>query len=120
MTFLFLQGLELELCAKDRIELLSRITRILRENSLYVKRAEISTKHGMARHIFYVTNVSGDEVDPQIIESIRQQIGQDILHAKWNSRCMEKQPHEKKSIGFSLGNLLWNRAFPSFLVRSYS
>ncbi|KAH6781068.1 ACT domain repeat 6 [Perilla frutescens var. hirtella] len=47
------KGLELELCADDRIGLLSSITRILRENSLCVKRAEISTKGGKARDIFY-------------------------------------------------------------------
>lgn len=120
MPFLVLQGLELHLCAKDRIGLLSSITRILRENGVYIKRAEISTKGGKARHIYYVTDVSGDQVDPQIVESIREQIGQDVLQVKWNSRCPEKQPPQEKGIGFTLGNLFWNRAFPSFLVRSFS
>lgn len=117
---LFLQGLELELCADDRIGLLSSITRILRENSLYIKRAEISTKGGKARDIFYVTDVTGDQVDPRIVDSIRQQIGQDVLHVKWNSDCSVEQQPAGWSVGFILGNLFRNRTFSSFLVRSYS
>ncbi|KAG6391873.1 hypothetical protein SASPL_149636 [Salvia splendens] len=109
------EGLELELCGEDRIGLLPNITRILRENNLYIKRAEISSKGGKARHVFCVTDVTGDEVDPTIVDSIRQQIGQDVLHVKWNSNCSDKQ-QQGSSIAIILGNLFRNRSFPSFLI----
>lgn len=113
------EGLKLELYAEDRIGLLSSITRIIRENSLYIKRAEISTKGGKARDIFYLTDATGSQVDPRIVDSIRQQIGEDALHVKWNSGSSEKQPQEK-SFGFILGTLFRTRTFTSFLIGSYS
>lgn len=114
-----MQGVELELYADDRIGLLSSITRILRENSLYIRRAEISTKGGKARDVFYVTDVTGSEVDPRIVDSIREQIGEDALHVRWNSGSSDKQPQEN-SISIMLGTLFRNRTFPSFSIGSYS
>ncbi|KAI3784621.1 hypothetical protein L1987_43723 [Smallanthus sonchifolius] len=80
------EALELELCAADQVGLLSDITRIFRENSLCIKRAEISTENGKARDTFYVTNTTGDSpVDPRTIDSIRKQIGQHTaLDVRWN------------------------------------
>ncbi|XP_071722945.1 ACT domain-containing protein ACR6, partial [Rutidosis leptorrhynchoides] len=43
------EGLELELCTEDRVGLLSDITRVFRENSLCIRRAEISTIGGKAK-----------------------------------------------------------------------
>ncbi|XP_021888773.1 ACT domain-containing protein ACR6-like, partial [Carica papaya] len=88
------EGLELELCTEDRVGLLSDITRIFRENSLCVKRAEISTKGGKANDRFYVTDVTGNPVDPKIIDSIRQQIGVTKLQVKHNSMLQPKPPRE--------------------------
>ncbi|KAM7271619.1 hypothetical protein ACFE04_030833 [Oxalis oulophora] len=53
------QGLELELCTIDRVGLLSAVTRIFRENSLTVTRAEMTTKAGKAVNTFYVSDASG-------------------------------------------------------------
>ncbi|KAI3463128.1 hypothetical protein Pfo_019791 [Paulownia fortunei] len=113
------EGLELELCAEDRIGLLSDITRIFRENSVCIKRAEISTKAGKARDTFYVTDVTGNPVDPRIVDSIGRQIGQATLHVKWNSNSSVKSPQEK-TICFLLGNFFKARTFPSFLIKSHS
>ncbi|KAE8661647.1 ACT domain-containing protein ACR5 [Hibiscus syriacus] len=73
------EGLELELCTQDRFGLLSDITRIFRENSLCIKRALISTKGGKANDTFYVTDVTGNPIDPKIIDSILAQIGHTAL-----------------------------------------
>ncbi|XP_047952777.1 ACT domain-containing protein ACR6-like, partial [Salvia hispanica] len=67
------EGLELELCAEDRVGLLSDITRIFRENGLCIKRAEISTRGGKARDTFYVTDVTGSPVDHKTVDSICEQ-----------------------------------------------
>ena len=82
-----MQGMELELCTEDRVGLLSDITRIFRENSLCIKRAEISTEEGKARDTFYVTDVTGNPVDPKIIDSIRRQIGDKVLKVKLKHQC---------------------------------
>ncbi|KAL6541396.1 ACT domain-containing protein acr6 [Orobanche gracilis] len=104
------EGLELELIAEDRVGLLSDITRVFRENSLCIKRAEISTKGGKARDTFYVTDVTGCPVDPKTVDSICRQIEQGILHVKWNSISSSK-PEQEKTISFLLGSIFRGRAF---------
>ncbi|KAK7835650.1 act domain-containing protein acr4, partial [Quercus suber] len=114
------EGLELELCTEDRVGLLSDITRIFRENSLCIKRAEISTKVGQVKDTFYVTDVTGNPVDPKIIDALRRQIGQSVLKVKHNS-CISPKPPQETTMGFLFGNLFKARNFQSFkLVRSYS
>ena len=115
------QGLELELCTEDRLGLLSDITRIFRENSLCIKRALISTKGGKAKDTFYVTDVTGNPVDPKVIDSIRQQIGQTVLQVKHSSSLAPKPPHQETRMGYIFGNLFKARTFQNFkLIRSYS
>jgi hypothetical protein len=120
MCCLVTQGLELELCTEDRAGLLSDITRIFRENSLCIKRAEISTEGGKAKDTFHVTDVTGNPVDPKIIDSIRGQIGHTILKVKHNSSTSPTAPQES-TMGFLFGNLFKARTFQNFkLVRSCS
>lgn len=117
---LVMQGLELELCTEDRVGLLSDITRIFRENSLCVKRAEISTKGGKAKDTFYVTDVTGNPVDPKILDSLRKQIGHKILTVKHNS-CTSPKASQGTTMGFLFGNLFKARSFQNFkLIRSCS
>ncbi|CAK9175139.1 unnamed protein product [Ilex paraguariensis] len=114
------EGMELELFTEDRVGLLSDITRIFRENSLCIKRAEISTKGGKAKNTFYVTDVSGNPVDPKTIDSIRGQIGPSILHAKMNYSPSPNPPQEKK-VSYLFGNFFKVRNFQNLkLIRSYS
>ncbi|KMT09658.1 hypothetical protein BVRB_6g131100 [Beta vulgaris subsp. vulgaris] len=96
-------GLELELCTEDRVGLLSDITRIFRENGLTIRRAEISTKSGKAVDTFYVTDVTGNPVDPGTVDSIQQQIGQTILQIKHNSYQSPK-PAQETTMSFLFGN----------------
>ncbi|KAK9272022.1 hypothetical protein L1049_002391 [Liquidambar formosana] len=115
------EGLELELCTEDRVGLLSDITRVFRENSLCIKRAEISTKGGKAKDTFYVTDVTGNPVEPKTIESIRRQIGQTTLQVKRNSSLSPKPPPKETTMGFLFGNFFKARTFQNFkLIRSYS
>lgn len=115
------QGLELELSTEDRFGLLSDITRIFRENSLCIKRALISTKGGKANDTFYVTDVTGNPVDPKIIDSIREQIGLTALRVKRNSSLAPKPPHQETTMANFFGNLFKARTFQNLkLIRSYS
>lgn len=115
------EGLELQLCTDDRVGLLSDITRIFRENSLCIKRAEISTKGGKALDTFYVTDVTGNAVDPKMIDSIRREIGQTILQVKCNSTPPPPKSPQGTAMGFLFGNLFKARGFQNLkLIRSYS
>ncbi|KAL5581404.1 hypothetical protein UlMin_013846 [Ulmus minor] len=114
------EGLELQLYTDDRVGLLSDITRIFRENSLCIKRAEISTKDRKAKDTFYVTDVTGNPVDTKTIDSIRRQIGLSVLQVKYHTSLAPK-PAEERTMRFLFGNLFKTRTFQNFkLIRSYS
>ncbi|CAA0828773.1 ACT domain-containing protein ACR4 [Striga hermonthica] len=114
------EGLKLELCTTDRVGLLSDVTRIFRENSLTVTRAEVSTRAGKAVNTFYVRDASGYPVDPKIIDSIRQTIGQTILRVKGSPEESNQAPQESPT-RFLFGGLFKSRSFCNFgSVRSYS
>ncbi|XVF11493.1 hypothetical protein REPUB_Repub08aG0032000 [Reevesia pubescens] len=114
------EGLELELFTDDRFGLLSVITRIFRENGLCIRRAEISTKGGKAKDTFFVTDVSGNPVDPKTVDLIQDQIGQANLQVKGNSFLSPKLPKETTR-SFLFGNLFKGRSFQNFkLIKSCS
>ncbi|TQD93140.1 hypothetical protein C1H46_021233 [Malus baccata] len=114
------EDLKLELCTTDRVGLLSDVTRIFRENSLTVTRAEVATKAGKAVNTFYVRDASGYPVDSKTIESIRQAIGQTILKVKGNTEDT-KPGSEESPTRFLFGGLFKSRSFVNFkLIRSYS
>lgn len=73
------EGLSLEVCAKDRVGLLSEVTRILRENGLSVIRAGVSTVGEKAKNVFYVRDASGNPVDMKTIEGLREEIGRTMM-----------------------------------------
>lgn len=110
------EGLKLELCTTDRVGLLSDVTRIFRENSLTVTRAEVSTRGGKAVNTFYVEDSSGYPVDTKIIDYIRQAIGQTILQVKGNEETNQAQESPSR---FLFGGLFKSRSFVNFgLVKS--
>ncbi|GAA0174316.1 hypothetical protein LIER_27736 [Lithospermum erythrorhizon] len=110
------EGLELKLCAEDRVGLLSDITRIFRENGLCIRSAEVSTKGGRAVDIFHVTDVSGGSVDYQTIDLIRRQIGQNILHVKGTMKKPLAETPEQGTISHLFGSLFKTRS----LIKSHS
>ncbi|KAI4357968.1 hypothetical protein L6164_001880 [Bauhinia variegata] len=114
------EGLKLELCTTDRVGLLSNVTRIFRENSLTVTRAEVTTKGGKAVNTFYVRGTSGCPVDSKTIESIRETIGNTILKVKGSFEEL-KPASQDSPTRFLFGGLFKSRSFVNFgLVRSYS
>ncbi|KAK8924149.1 hypothetical protein KSP39_PZI019858 [Platanthera zijinensis] len=111
------EGLKLELCTTDRVGLLSDVTRIFRENSLTVTRAEVSTIGGKAVNTFYVRDVAGNQVDAKILDAMRQSIGQTVLQVREVSRS----PPQESPSRFLFGGLFKSRSFYNFgLAKSYS
>ncbi|KAF8693422.1 hypothetical protein HU200_038816 [Digitaria exilis] len=105
------EGFTLELCGRDRVGLLSDVTRVLREHGLTVTRADVTTVGGQATNVFYVRDPSGQPVDMKTIEGLRGRVGQTVmLNAKSVPATVARAP-EPGSGGmartgfFSFGNL---------------
>lgn len=111
-------GLRLDVCTRNRLGLLSDITRVFRENSLTIKSAEIRTRGERAIGSFYVTDASGNEVDPNTVESVKKQIGGTALAVTKSPAWvpLSSPPSTQRSPSdaierprFSLGSLLWSQ-----------
>ncbi|XP_042034989.1 ACT domain-containing protein ACR3-like [Salvia splendens] len=102
------EGISLELCAKDRVGLLSEVTQILRENGLSVTRAGVTTVGEQAVNVFYVSDASGKPVDAMTIEALRKETGKTMrLNVKkpaMNTKALEASGRAKTS--FFFGGLL--------------
>ncbi|RWW64687.1 hypothetical protein BHE74_00028062 [Ensete ventricosum] len=124
-------GLRLDVSARDRRGLLSDVTRVLRENSLSLTRAECATRGERAVGTFYVTDASGGgDVDPTRVNAVRQEMGESVtvevsndatrewISAKCSnngssSRLTSSPPGGSRSrsmtsLGSSIGSLLWS------------
>ncbi|KAI3736689.1 hypothetical protein L2E82_26655 [Cichorium intybus] len=100
------QGLSLELCGKDRVGLLSEVTRVLRENGLSVSRAGVTTVGEQAVNIFYVRDASGNPVDMKTIERLRKEVGQTMMVNVKKPPSSSKEPQARNKTSFSLQSLL--------------
>ncbi|KAF6140052.1 hypothetical protein GIB67_001793 [Kingdonia uniflora] len=107
------EGLKLELCTNDRVGLLSDVTRIFREYSLSVTRAEITTRAGKAVNTFYVCDSSGNPVDAKIIDSIRESVGKTFLQVKESSDHYQSAVKESAT-SFLFGGLFKSRSLYNF------
>ncbi|KAL2497154.1 ACT domain-containing protein ACR3 [Abeliophyllum distichum] len=95
------EGLSLELCAKDRVGLLSDVTRVLRENGLSVMRAGVTTVGEQAMHVFYVSDAAGNPVNMKTIQGLREEIGHTMmLNVKKVPTNTETLPLAKTSLFF--------------------
>ncbi|XP_030514849.2 ACT domain-containing protein ACR2 [Rhodamnia argentea] len=102
------EGFRLELCANNRIGLLSDITRVLRENGLAVVRADVETQGEKAVNAFYLKDISGNEVDMEFVERIKREMGPIMLAVKDETR--RQSSSEKPTMPFpSLGGFLKSR-----------
>ncbi|XAR62884.1 [Protein-PII] uridylyltransferase [Bertholletia excelsa] len=103
------EGLSFELCAKDRVGLLSEVTRILRENGLSVSRAGVTTVGEQAMNVFYVRDASGNPVGMKTVETLRKEIGQTMmLNVKKIPAASAKAPENSgwAKTSFFFGSLL--------------
>lgn len=103
------EGLSLELCAKDKVGLLSEVTRVLRENGLSVTRADVTTVGEKAKNVFYVSDASGNPVDMKTIETLRKEIGARMMLNVKKDPISQRAPDKARGwakTSFFFGNLL--------------
>ncbi|XP_041016520.1 ACT domain-containing protein ACR2 [Juglans microcarpa x Juglans regia] len=100
------EGVRLELCADNRVGLLSDITRVLRENGLTVVRADVATQGEKAVNALYVRDISGNEVDMETFaESMKKEImGPIALQVKNETKGSPSNWPERSRL--SLGDML--------------
>ncbi|KAL2318065.1 hypothetical protein Fmac_031941 [Flemingia macrophylla] len=110
------EGVRLELCADNRVGLLSDITRVLRENGLVVVRADVETHGEKSVNAFYVRDISGNEVDIEYFrKSVKREMGPIVtLHVKNNDTTRRKTAtattvSPKGSSSLSFGGMLRSR-----------
>ncbi|CAK9133770.1 unnamed protein product [Ilex paraguariensis] len=102
------EGLSLELSAKDRVGLLSEVTRVLRENGLAVTRAGVTTVGEQAMNVFYVRDASGNPVNMKTIEGLGKEIGHTMMLNVKKAPTSAKAPEASgwAKTRFSFGSLL--------------
>ncbi|KAF8017292.1 hypothetical protein BT93_H2471 [Corymbia citriodora subsp. variegata] len=116
-----LHGLRLEVSTQNRPGLLSDVTRVFRENGLSITRAEVGIQGEQAVGSFYVTEASGNDVSPSMVELVRKEIGGSVmimnkssgastpqgpmsaLQASHVGRTGDEKPRP------SLGSLIWSQ-----------
>lgn len=120
------EGLRVDLRTPNRKGLLSDVTRVFRENGLSISRAEIGTQGEKAVGSFYVRDYSGEEVNPNIVELVREETGGSIV-AVHNSpykvpqttssssvrTVNESQSSVYRPMSF-FGSMLWSRLSGNF------
>ncbi|XP_028555843.1 ACT domain-containing protein ACR3 isoform X1 [Dendrobium catenatum] len=104
------EGFSLEICGRDRVGLLSDVTRILREQGLSVTRADVTTIGEQAMNVFYVRDASGNPVEMKMVEALRREIGQTVM---LNVKRVPSSTKPPKSSGLSKTSF----SFGSFLGR---
>ncbi|KAH0644142.1 hypothetical protein KY284_032026 [Solanum tuberosum] len=114
------EGVRLELSTGDKQGLLADVTRTFRENGLNVTRAEISTTGDSALNIFYITDVRGNPVDSNIIESVRGEIGWSNLKVKELPLINHQTVDRDESVLLSLGNIFRRNLYSLGLIKSFS
>ncbi|KAL5184069.1 ACT domain-containing protein ACR1 [Glycine soja] len=115
-------GLKVDIRAENTTGLLSKVTRVIRENGLSITKVQIGVEGDeMAVGSFHVANSSGQEVvNPNIAELVRRQIGGSVVannnspYRVPKSLSTSKTMHETKSSRdvrprFSTGSMLWSQ-----------
>ncbi|RZB57111.1 ACT domain-containing protein ACR1 [Glycine soja] len=114
-------GLKVDIRAENTTGLLSKVTRVIRENGLSITKVQIGVEGDeMAVGSFHVANSSGQEVNPNIAELVRRQIGGSVVannnspYRVPKSLSTSKTMQETKSSRdvrprFSTGSMLWSQ-----------
>ncbi|XP_056684612.1 ACT domain-containing protein ACR4-like isoform X1 [Spinacia oleracea] len=70
------EGVELEICTDSKLIQLSEVTTVFKDMGCWIKGAQISTVDEKAKHIYWITDISGKTVDQKTMDLIQEQIGE--------------------------------------------
>ncbi|XP_058765276.1 ACT domain-containing protein ACR1-like [Vicia villosa] len=107
-------GLKVDIRTQNKPELLSKVTRVIRENELSITRVEFGVEGETAIGSFYVTDCSGQGVKENIAELLKREIGGSVVLAH-NSPYKVSQSSTSMSNNsrdvvprFSIGSVIWS------------
>ncbi|KAG2324364.1 hypothetical protein Bca52824_007092 [Brassica carinata] len=96
------RGWSLELCAKDRVGLLSEVTRILREHGLSVTRAGVTTVGEQAVNVFYTIEALRGEIGHSMMINVKNK----VPSRRWKEEGQAGTGGGWAKTSFFFGNLL--------------
>ncbi|KAK4262429.1 hypothetical protein QN277_027989 [Acacia crassicarpa] len=108
-------GLKIDINTGNRVGLMWDVTRVFRENGLWISRVEIGTRGDKAEGSFYVTDSTGEEVNPKIVELVRKEAGGSIVAVHKSPYRMSSGSRRERKTGieaaprFSIGSMLWSQ-----------
>ncbi|KAL5064107.1 hypothetical protein RYX36_025844 [Vicia faba] len=107
-------GLKVDIRTQNKTQLLSKVTRVIRENGLSVTRVEFGVEGETAIGSFYVTDCSGQDTNENIAELLKREIGGSVVLAH-NSSYKVSQSSTSISNNnrdvvprFSIGSMIWS------------
>lgn len=110
------RGLKLEIRTKNKMGLLSDVTRVVRENGLSITRAEMSSQGEIAIGSFYVADVNGGEPDANVVEAVVRELDGAVVSAvkavgMVSTRLMGSSSDsvEQDKAKLSIGRLVWSK-----------
>jgi hypothetical protein len=108
-----LQGLKVDISTQNKTGLLSKVTRVIHENGLSITRIEFGVEGETAIGSFYVTDCSGQDVNENIAELIKREIGGSVALFH-NSLYRDSQSSSSSNNSrdvipkFSIGSMIWS------------
>ncbi|KAL9326840.1 hypothetical protein ACSQ67_007485 [Phaseolus vulgaris] len=115
------KGLKVDIRAENRSGLLSKVTRVIRENGLSITKVDIGVEGETAIGSFYLKNCSGEDVNPNIAELVRGETGGSVIAnyisphslpkpvSSSGRSCMHKTNSSQATPKLSLGTMLWSQ-----------
>ncbi|KAL4328942.1 hypothetical protein AHAS_Ahas13G0250500 [Arachis hypogaea] len=113
--------LRVDIHTKNRTGLLSNVTRVFHENGLSVSRVEIEIEKDNAVGSFFVIDCSSEQVNPNIVELVRQECDRTIVTdhklpyrvPKSSSSSLSAMDETTNNLvakaTVSIGNMLWSQ-----------
>lgn len=109
-----LQGLKVDIRTQNKPELLSKVTRVIRENGLSITRVEFGVEDETAIGSLYVTDCSGQGVKENIAELLKREIGGSVVLAHNYPRKVSQSSTSMSNNNrdvvprFSIGSVIWS------------
>lgn len=109
------RGFKLDVRTKNKMGLLSDVTRTVRESGLSITRAEMSTQGENAVGSFYVAGVNGGEKDANAVEAVVRELGGVVVSAVKTVGMVSTRlgsssdVEEENRAKCSIGRMLWSK-----------
>jgi hypothetical protein len=108
-----LQGLKIDIRTQDKTGLLSKATRVIRENGLSITRVEFGVEGETTIGSLYVSDCSGQDANENILELMKKEIGESIVlvhNSPYSVSESSSTSNNNRDVipRFSIGSMIWS------------